>query len=129
MEMTINKEVAGCIISSLSDTYSDSGIISAFKYVVEPNSDIVVQEFVISCRALGREVERLILKSILNYCAKEEIFKVDSKVFFVFNKSERNIPAQEFIEKGFAINGNNKLMEMDKNYWETLDEKMEGLTN
>ena len=129
MEMTINKEVAGCIISSLSDTYSDSGIISAFKYVVEPNSDIVVQEFVISCRALGREVERLILKSILNRCAEEEIFKTDSKVFFVFNKSERNIPAQKFIEKGFAINSNNKLMELDKNYWVTLDEKMEGLTN
>ena len=129
MEMTINKEVAGCIVSSLSDTYSDSGIISAFKYVVEPNSDIVVEEFVISCRALGREVERLILKSILNYCSEEEIFKASSKVFFVFNKSERNIPAQEFIEKGFAINSNNNLMEMDKNYWAALDEKMEGLTN
>ena len=129
VEMTTDKEVAGCIISSLSDTYSDSGIISALKYVVELNSDIVVQEFVISCRALGREVESLILKSILNRCAKEEIFKTNSKVFFVFNKSERNIPAQEFIKKGFTINSSNKLLEMDKNYWATLDEEMEGLTN
>jgi FkbH-like protein len=129
MEMTFNKEVAGCIISCLSDIYSDSGIISAFKYVVEPNSDIVVQEFVISCRALGREVEKLILKSILKCCAEEEILKADSKVFFVFNKSERNIPAQEFIEKGFAINSMNNLMEMDKNYWATIDKRMGGLTN
>lgn len=129
MEMTINKEFAGCIISSLSDVYSDSGIVSAFKYVVEPNSDIVVQEFVISCRALGREVERLILKSILKCCAKEQIFKADSKVFFVFDKSERNIPAQAFIKKGFAINSRNNLMEMDKNFWATIDEKMEGFTN
>lgn len=129
MEMTFNKEVAGCIISCLSDIYSDSGIISAFKYVVEPNSDIVVQEFVISCRALGREVEKLILKSILKCCAEEEILKADSKIFFVFNKSERNIPAQEFIEKGFTINSMNNLMEMDKNYWATIDERMGGLTN
>ena len=129
MEMIINKEVTGCIISSLSDIYSDSGIISALKYVVEPNSDIVVQEFVISCRALGREVETLIFKSILKCCADEEIFKADSKVFFVFNKSERNIPAQVFIEKGFKINGSNNLMEMDKEYWATIDEKMKGLIN
>ena len=129
MEVTINKQVTGCIISSLSDIYSDSGIISALKYVVEPNSDMIVQEFVISCRALGREVERLILKSILKCCAEEEIFKVDSKVFFVFNKSKRNFPAQAFIEKGFAINGSNNLIEMDKDYWATIDEKMEGLTN
>ena len=129
MEMTTNKEVTGCIISSLSDIYSDSGIISALKYVVMPNSDIVVQEFVISCRALGREVERLILKSILKCGADEKIFKANSKVFFVFNKSERNIPAQAFIEKGFKINGSNNLMEMDENYWATIDEKMKGLTN
>jgi len=129
IEITTNKEVAGCIISSLSDIYSDSGIISAFKYVMEPNSDIVVQEFVISCRALGREVEQLILKSILKFCLEEEIFKADSKVFIVFNKSERNIPAQEFIKKGFTINSINNLMELDKNYWATIDEKMGGLTN
>jgi FkbH-like protein len=129
MEVTINKAVTGCVVSSLSDIYSDSGIISAFKYVVESNSDIVVQEFVISCRALGREVERLILKSILKCCVEEEIIKVDSKVFFVFNKSEKNIPAQAFIEKGFAIDSSNNLMKMDKDYWLTLDEKMEELTN
>ena len=54
---------------------------------------------------------------------------MENKVFFVFNKSERNVPAQEFIEKGFAISSSNKLIEMDENYWTTLDEKMEGLTN
>ena len=129
IEIGTNKEAAGCIVSSLSDIYSDSGIISAFKYVAEPNSHIVVQEFVISCRALGREVERLILKSILKFCVEEEIFKADSKVFFVFNKSERNIPAQEFIKKGFAKNSSNNSMEMDKNYWATIDEKMGGLKN
>jgi FkbH-like protein len=117
MEVTVNKENAGCIISSLSDIYSDSGIISAFKYIVEPNSDIVVQEFVISCRALGREVESLILKSILKFCAEQEIFKANSRVFFVFNKSERNIPAQKFIERGFALNSLNNFIEMDKSYW------------
>ena len=129
MEISVNKEASGCIISSLSDIYSDSGIISAFKYVVEPNSDIVVQEFVISCRALGREVERLILKSILKFCLEEEIIKADCRVFFVFNKSERNIPVQEFIERGFAINGDNDLIEIDKEYWATIDKKMEGFTN
>ena len=129
METSVSKVVSGCIISSLSDIYSDSGIISAFKYVVEPNSDIIVQEFVISCRALGRGVERLILKSILKFCLEEGIFKSDCRVFFVFNKSERNIPVQEFIERGFAVSGKNNLIEIDKEYWATIDKKMEGLTN
>ena len=127
MEMNFNKEEAGCIISSLSDIYSDSGIISALKYVVEPNSDIVVQEFVISCRALGREVESLILKSILKFCSEEEIFKADSKLFFVFNKSDRNIPAQEFIKKGFTVNSGDHLIEIDTKYWAIINEKREGL--
>jgi FkbH-like protein len=128
MEMNFNKEEAGCIISSLSDIYSDSGIISALKYVVEPNSDIVVHEFVISCRALGREVESLILKSILKFCSEEEeIFKADSKLFFVFNKSDRNIPAQEFIKKGFTVNSGNHLIEIDTKYWAVINEKREGL--
>ena len=51
------------------------------------------------------------------------------KVFIVFNKSERNIPVQEFIERGFAINGDNDLIEIDKEYWATIDKKMEGFTN
>jgi hypothetical protein len=65
----------------------------------------------------------------LKCCSEEEILKADSKVFFVFNKSERNIPSQEFIEKGFAINSMNNLIEMDKNYWATIDERTGGLTN
>ena len=62
-------------------------------------------------------------------CLEEEIFKANSKLFFVLNKSERNIPAQKFIKKGFAINDSNNLVELDKNYWATIDEKMGGLTN
>jgi FkbH-like protein len=129
MEMAVNKKVTGCIITSLNDIYSDSGIISAFKYIVEPNSDIVVQEFVISCRALGREVERLILKSILKFCLDEEKFKIKSRVFFVFNKSERNMPAQDFIKEGFVISNRNNLIELDKNYWVAIEEKNRELPN
>jgi hypothetical protein len=47
----------------------------------------------------------------------------------VFNKSERNIPTQEFIERGFAVIGKNNLIEIDKEYWATTDKKMEGFTN
>jgi FkbH-like protein len=129
IEVSVNKEALGCVITSLSDVYSDSGIISAFKYVIQPNSDIVVQEFVISCRALGRGVEISILNCILKFCLGKEIFKTGSRVFFVFNKSERNVPAQEFIGRGFVTNGSNNLIELDKVYWATIGEEIERLTN
>jgi FkbH-like protein len=127
MERNFDKEIAGCIISSLSDIYSDSGIISALKYFVKPNSDIVVQEFVISCRALGREVESLIFKSILKFGSEEEIFTSDSKLLFVFNKSDRNIPAQEFIKKGFTVSSGDHLIEINTMYRSIISEKREGL--
>ncbi len=124
MEVSVNNQVSGCVITSLSDIYSDSGIISAFKYVIQPDSDIVVQEFVISCRALGRGVEKSIFNSILKFCLEREIVKKESRVFFMFNKSERNVPAQEFIGRGFATDGSNDLIELDKVYWATIGEKI-----
>lgn len=127
LRLTGDRNVAGCIVSSLSDVYSDSGIISALTYVIEPNSDIVVQEFVISCRALGREVEGLILKSILNFCSEEKIIKAGGKIFFVFEKSDRNIPAQEFIRNGFIRNKNKNLLQMEQEYWAKINKKLEGL--
>lgn len=129
LDTIVDKAFAGYIICSLSDVYSDSGIISSLKYAIKPNSDMVVEEFVISCRALGRGVEGLIFKSIFNYLLEEKIVKVDSKIFFVFNKSERNVPAQKFIKKGFIKNECDNLMELDKKYWAIADGKLEGNTN
>jgi FkbH-like protein len=86
------------IITKLSDSFSDSGIIASMMYDSKKNEPIVIKEFVISCRALGRGLEKYILKSMLALISRQKIKKIGNEIFFDWNETDRNIPAQKFIE-------------------------------
>jgi len=86
------------IITKLSDSFSDSGIIASMMYDSKKNKPIVIKEFVISCRALGRGLEKYILKSMLALISRQKIKKIGNEIFFDWNETDRNIPAQKFIE-------------------------------
>jgi FkbH-like protein len=64
-DMNLQEENSAVILTYLRDDISDSGPIAAIYYVVEGNA-IEIREFTISCRALGRDVEKYILRSSLS---------------------------------------------------------------
>lgn len=84
-----------CLVSvSLRDKLTDSGVIGACIGKKEQGI-IIIEEMFISCRALGRGIEELIIKiaiKIITQKLKGNIVKVN------FKKGERNIPAQNLIQ-------------------------------
>ena len=86
------------VITKLSDSFSDSGIIASMVYSSKKNGPISIEEFVISCRALGRGLERYILKSMLTLINRQDIIIFGNQIFFDWNKTDRNVPAQKFIK-------------------------------
>lgn len=115
----VNPIKSGIILSSLSDTISDSGIIAAI-YFTEFEKTIELREFVISCRALGRDVEKYILRSILD----TSNFSLNDYHFITkFNFAEKNQPALKFVERFFikkrdyfVLNSNKLIHETEKWY-------------
>ena len=79
------------ITFSVSDKYSDSGIIAAM-ILEKKNSFFQIKEFLISCRALGRNLEYIFISQIIkNFSIK------DLRICYL--KTDRNIPFIKFAEK------------------------------
>jgi FkbH-like protein len=93
---------AKLLVSSVADVYSDSGLISALMYKKIPENVIIISEFVISCRALGRGIEKYIFKSMLD--VMKDIGDLDSKteIRAEFLSTSRNIPASDFLIEWFS---------------------------
>ena len=94
------------ITFSVSDKYSDSGIIAAV-ILEKRNSFFQIKEFLISCRALGRNLEYIFISQIVkNFSIK------DLRICYL--KTERNEPFIKFAEKI-------KLKKNIKNYLINID--------
>jgi len=78
---------------SLRDRLSDSGIVGAL-FLRQASSTLVADEIVISCRALGRNVEHAIVTEALRR-ALEEL--PAGEVRFAFREGPRNGPARAFL--------------------------------
>ena len=79
------------ITFSVSDKYSDSGIIAAI-ILEKKNSFFQIKEFLISCRALGRNLEYIFVSQII-----KNFFIKDLRICYL--KTDRNIPFIKFAEK------------------------------
>ena len=82
------------------DRFGDLGTIGL--YLVRSNSeDAIIDSFILSCRALGRELESAVMN-----CIKQD-FLLDrsyTTVRATFIPTKKNMPAKEFFEKqGFRV--------------------------
>jgi FkbH-like protein len=82
------------IAVNLSDKLSDSGVIAAI--FCSKNADrLLVDEICVSCRALGRGIEDLMLATALEKAAQK---LGTTKVSFAYSKGPRNDPARHWLE-------------------------------
>lgn len=100
----ILNEVNGFVMSvELDDMLSDSGIISAC--IGRLIDDVImVDEIVISCRALGRSIEELIVNKTFDFLS--QIYKTNL-INISLIQGPRNTPAVEFFAKVFPELVNN----------------------
>ena len=83
------------ITVSLCDKLSDSGLIGVCIARDEANY-MVIEECFISCRALGRGIEKII---VFGAIAKASKILKKNKVRVLFQNGPRNLPAKEFVSK------------------------------
>ena len=90
------RESSSLVVSvSLKDKLSDSGIIGVL--VFENKTDYInISECFISCRALGRGIDNLIVMYPIKIAV--DYFK-NNKINFNFTQGERNKPAEMFVDE------------------------------
>jgi FkbH-like protein len=94
--LDLMKSTESAVITiSLKDKLSDSGIIGAI-VLSKMEMGIELQECFVSCRALGRGIDELIVMGAIKF----GLDYLSSKQIFVnFLEGERNLPAKKFIDQ------------------------------
>lgn len=86
-------------VASIKDDISDSGVIAAIKFT-ELDARIELEELTISCRALGRNVEKYLLRAMLS---KVDIEFENRQIVVRFNLGPKNQPAFDFVQSFFTM--------------------------
>lgn len=95
VEELLNSNNSCIVTANMSDKLSDSGII-AILICKKENESLLVDELTFSCRALGRNIEDIVISKML--LIAKEYLKTDSKVKINYQKGQRNIPALAWLE-------------------------------
>jgi FkbH-like protein len=82
-----------CLTVDLRDRFGDYGLIGAVIYGFD-ESALVVDTFLLSCRALGRRVEHTLLERLGDEARERGLERVDLR----FSPTAKNAPALEFLE-------------------------------
>lgn len=80
----------------MKDKLSDSGIIAIVIAKKDPDNNLFVDELTFSCRALGRNIEDIVISTALKECA--ELLSTSNRVKINYQKGPRNIPALTWLE-------------------------------
>ena len=94
-EERINSPDYSVVTVSLKDKLSDSGLIGVCVGHAEPDC-AEIEECFVSCRALGRGIDDMIVLAAINAaaeCLGKDAVRVE------FQRGPRNLPAEEFIHK------------------------------
>jgi FkbH-like protein len=90
-------------IARLKDKFGDNGLTALVMGKSITNKKYEIINFLLSCRILGRNVEKSLLSFFLNYLKKQGVSEVEGK----FNKTKKNIQCKDFyILNGFTKIGN-----------------------
>lgn len=105
------------IIASLRDDVSNSGVIAAIK-LLDLGDLIELQEFSISCRALGRDVEKYLFRAMLSKIDNDiKILKVGVR----FEVGPKNQPALDFVHRFFVKESDLYILDSSKLISETSE--------
>ena len=81
------------VLSNLQDKYADSGIVSLLCVNYSKPTEVVVDEFCISCRAIGRGLEDEIFFGSLSRALDRSSIKNIKSIKVPYQTGERNSPA------------------------------------
>ncbi|MEK7658944.1 MAG: HAD-IIIC family phosphatase [Patescibacteria group bacterium] len=96
----VNNSKYQVFYGGLADRFGDYGIIG-FAITAKRNSDLWhIDQFLMSCRAIGRGVEEAFLAAMAKIAKDSQV----KKLSIAFSPTEKNKPAKYFLEKYFKEN-------------------------
>jgi FkbH-like protein len=94
---------------SLKDKYTDLGIV-AYTSIRKTKKEIILDDFLMSCRSFGRDLEQNIFYFLKKNILKSNNEKIDTTLI----KSKKNMLCKEILDKNLVKVGSNKYI-IDKN--------------
>ncbi len=88
------------------DKFGNEGVVSVLIAELTSQTSICIDTFLMSCRVIGRNVEKTILKKTIDVLLKKH--RIDT-VNMIFNPTKKNILAQEFYKKCGFLKSSEKL--------------------
>ncbi|MDK1288216.1 HAD-IIIC family phosphatase [Pseudoalteromonas umbrosa] len=89
----IGSSTSKCMLVSVKDRFGEYGEVGCIFYRIECDS-IVVENFLLSCRALGKNVEKKMWDWLCNRAEEKGLGKID----VLFKPTARNKPAENFLK-------------------------------
>lgn len=96
-----DKMLVGC--AQVEDKFGDNGITGAFIVRKDNPKEWMIDTFLLSCRVMGREVEKALLSYIIEKAKEDGVEKIKAE----FIPTKKNKPAENFLPNcGFKEEGN-----------------------
>ena len=86
----------------VKDKFGDMGLVGVVSFKVLSNC-IEVKDFILSCRAFGRSIEKSMLVPIIKILRKKKI----NKIIFKYVKTQKNKPCLDFLKENLEIDKKN----------------------
>ena len=81
----------GC--AQVKDKFGDNGITGVFMVDKQNSDEWIIDNFLLSCRVMGREIEKGIMYYIIEQAKKNNVSKIKAK----YTQTERNTPIKDFL--------------------------------
>lgn len=105
------KMLVGC--AQIQDKFGDNGITGVFIVKKISSQEWFLDTFLLSCRVMGREVEKAILNYIINEARKNKISIIKAQ----YIPTDKNKPIENFLpESGFVKEGGFWVFDVNKTF-------------
>ena len=99
VEQLLQQENVGCLVVDVGDRFGDYGLVGVVVFKIDANV-MEVDTFLLSCRALGRNVEDTMLVKLAELAAARGC----DEVHVTLNPTAKNGPASDFLRRVFGEN-------------------------
>jgi surfactin family lipopeptide synthetase A len=93
LELSAGKDTM-CLTVNVSDKFGDYGLVGLL-IVIGKESELLIDTFLLSCRALGRNVEDVILAGLGRYCKENGFNRIEAN----YHPTPKNTPFADFLER------------------------------
>jgi len=84
----------------VSDKFGDYGTVGLILAKIINDKEVVLENFLMSCRALGKRIENDFFEYVINFFEKKSLHLTE----IIFRKTEKNIPAETFLNNTYYGN-------------------------